>query len=373
MAASTLAQEAPDFFQEARDWKGRRGGKVLAYLLPDIPEEIIHAAGLYPFPLLSMRRRPALSEGIVPSFLCPMIRNPLEMAMGGELDFIDGLVIPYTCDSTRAFSHVWESLFPSLFSYTLWLPKKVQGDSSRAFLRSEFRRLKGTLEAFTGRKISDDALHQSIHLFNGCRKMLRDVYRRRKKGASCPVYSDFMEIVKASMFMPVGEKNRTFHALAGDAEEGSAMPEGRSARVFLSGALCDSRELLRDMEVMGLEVVDDALYNGTRHFLQDADEEGEPIDSLVDRHMAKDPLPVYHYPKETWVQYLSERIRESAVRGVIFLTPKYCDPAQFEYPFIREVLREWNIPVLNLETDFPAVVDAGLKTRLEAFAEMVKG
>jgi bcr-type benzoyl-CoA reductase subunit C len=372
MAAGAVTQETPDFFREAREWKGASQGKVLAYLLPDIPEEIIHASGLYPFPLLSMRRRPALSEGRVPSFLCPVIRNPLEMAADGVLDFIDGLLIPYTCDTTRAFSHVWESLFPSLFSYTLWLPKKVQAPLSRAFLHSEFMRLKKTLEEFTKRKISHDALHRSIGLFNNCRKTLREIHRSRKKGASCFAYSDFMEIVKASMFMPTEEKNQALSALARD-RGGNAARSGASTRVFLSGALCDSRDLLRDMEEMGLEVVDDDLYNGTRHFLQDANENGDPIEALVDRHMAKDPLHVYHYPRETWVQYLTERVRESAVRGFIFLTPEYCDPAQFEYPFIKELLHEWKIPVLYLETDFPAVVDAGMKTRLEAFAEMVKG
>lgn len=372
MAARAFLQAAPDPFQKAREWKRGCGGKVLAYLLPDIPEEIIHASGIYPFPLMNMRRRASLSEGLIPSYLCPLVRNPLEMALDGELDFVDGLVIPYTCDTTRAFSHVWESTFPSLFSYTLWLPKKDQDGSSRSFLRSEFLRFKGKVEEFSNRKISDDDLQQSIRIFNGCRKTLRKLFHRKKRGGSFLAYSDFMEIVKRSMFMPSEENNQALSDLLISAE-GKTRETKDSVRVFLSGAICDSYDLLKGMEEVGLEVVDDNLYNGTRHFLQDVNENEDPIEALVERHLAKDPLSVYHYPKERWGNYLTERVKENNIQGFIFLTPKYCDPIQFDYPFIKELLNDWGIPVLYLETDFPSVTDAGLKTRIEAFAEMVKG
>ena len=258
MAARAFLQKASDPFQAAREWKKGSGGKVLAYLLPDIPEEIIHASGAYPFPLLNMRRRPSLSEGLIPSFLCPLIRNPLEMALDGELDFVDGLVIPYTCDTTRAFSHVWESVFPSQFSYTLWLPKKNQNLSSRAFLRSEFLRFKGKVEEFSNRKISDDDLCQSIKIFNGCRKILRKLFHPQKTGGSFLAYSDFMEIVKRSMFMPTEENNQAISDLPQDVEGGTAETKD-SPRVFLSGAICESYDLLKGMEEVGLEVVDDNL------------------------------------------------------------------------------------------------------------------
>lgn len=372
METGAFLQEASDPFQEAREWKKGGAGKVLAYLLPDVPEEIIHASGIYPFPLLHMKRRPALSEGIIPSFLCPIVRNPLEMAMEGELDFVDGIVIPYTCDTTRAFSHVWENLFPTLFSHTLWLPKKDQGPAARAFLHSEFVRLKKQIEGLANRKISDDDLRYSISMFNGCRQRLRELFRRKAEGASCLPYSGFMEIVKRAMFMPTREKNHALPDLAHDVA-GEAAPPGESARVFLSGAVCDSYDLLRGMEEVGLEVVDDDLYNGTRYFLQDVNEGGDPIEALVERHLARDPLSIYHYPKERWIHHLTNRVKGKNIQGFIFLTPKYCDPVQFDYPFIRELLHAWGIPVLYLETDFPAVVDAGLRTRLEAFAEMVKG
>lgn len=344
----------------------------MAYFLPDIPEEIIHASGVYPFPLLDIKRRSSLSEGVVPTFLCPLVRNPLEMALAGELDFVDGMVIPYTCDTTRAFSHVWEDLFPSLFNHTLWFPKKGGNNASRTFLCSEFLRFKERVEEFSNGRISDDALSRSIHTYNRSRKILRELFHRRGNGGSCLAYSDFMEILKRSMFMPGEENTRGLVELVDDLEKSTANT-GESVRVFLFGAICDSYDLLKCMEGMGLQIVDDNLYNGTRYFLGDVNEDEDPIEALVERHFAKDPLSVYHYPEEEWIDYFEKRVKENNIQGFIFLLPKYCDPAQFDYPFIKKLLNDWGIPVLHLETDFPSFADAGLHTRLEAFTEMVKG
>ena len=109
-----------DPYSRAREWQVTHQGRVIAHLLPDVPEEIIHAAGALPLAVLGLDRNVSLADSHIPSFICPFIRNSFEIALHGELDFIDGMVIPYVCDSTRAFSHVWEAKFPDLFNHILW-------------------------------------------------------------------------------------------------------------------------------------------------------------------------------------------------------------------------------------------------------------
>ena len=132
-----------------REWKSRMRSKVIAHLLPDVPEEIIHAAGCLPMAIMDRRSGTPHADSILPTFICAVIKQPFEMALDGELDLIDGMVIPYICDSTRAFSQVWEARFPDLFNHTLWLPKKHEGRSSKVFLVEEFLRLKERLQQLT--------------------------------------------------------------------------------------------------------------------------------------------------------------------------------------------------------------------------------
>jgi benzoyl-CoA reductase/2-hydroxyglutaryl-CoA dehydratase subunit BcrC/BadD/HgdB len=70
---------------------------------------------------------------------------------------------------------------------------------------------------------------------------------------------------------------------------------------------------------------------------------------------------------------LARAIDSHRVKGFVYLTLKYCEPAEFDYPFIKECLHELGIPVLYLEVDSPSTLRAQMATRLEAFAEMLKG
>ena len=221
------------------------------------------------------------------------------MALNHELDFIDGMVIPYVCDSTRAFSQIWEVNFPDLFNHTLWLPKKVDGRGVKRFLSLEFLRMKEKLEAFSSRKITDTDLRDSIEIYNRNRRLLRELFNLRKSGQTPITFADHLTIVKASMMMPKEECNdlltRCLEILNTQNEHAI---EGEPVRIFLFGSVCETNRILRYFDEAGMHVVDDNLYNGTRYFLQDLDEDMDPIDGLVNRHLAKDPWSCFHYPRK---------------------------------------------------------------------------
>ena len=121
-AARLLGMQV-DPYGYAREWKRAHGEKVIAHLPPDVPEEIIHASGALPFAVMETDLKISLAHVHLPSFTCSLLKGTLETALQNNLDFIDGMVIPYVCDSNSAFSQVWEANLPGLFNHTLWLPK----------------------------------------------------------------------------------------------------------------------------------------------------------------------------------------------------------------------------------------------------------
>jgi benzoyl-CoA reductase/2-hydroxyglutaryl-CoA dehydratase subunit BcrC/BadD/HgdB len=58
---------------------------------------------------------------------------------------------------------------------------------------------------------------------------------------------------------------------------------------------------------------------------------------------------------------------------VIFLNPKFCEAAAFDTPDLQKALDNENIPGLILETSARGIALEQLKTRLEAFHEMIAG
>ena len=366
-----------DPYAKARQWKkARKGKKIIAHLLPDVPEEIIYASGSLPMPVLGADRARDLSHVHLPSFTCALIREPLEMALNNELEFMDGMIIPYVCDSTRAFSQIWELNFPKLFNYTFWIPKKSDGVTTKKFLLHEMLRLKKSLEVFLGHEITDTDLRQSIRIYNHNRKLLRELHQMKGQPRSTITNSEYTAIMAASMLMPKEESSQTLQMLleyfktTDRCYEEST--EKKRVRVFLFGSLCESSLFFKYIDQAGIDVVDDNLYNGTRYFLVDVDEGADPMESLVNRHFSKDPMSCFHYPRTQWERYIRERVKKSEIEGVLFLNLKYCEPMEFDYPLIKEVLQKLDVPILFLETEFSSGSMAQMQTRLEAFAEMLR-
>ena len=66
-----------------------------------------------------------------------------------------------------------------------------------------------------------------------------------------------------------------------------------------------------------------------------------------------------------------ERAQNCNAQGAVVLIAKYCEPHLFHYPFIKEALKGAGIPHLMLETEHELVSLEGMKTRLQAFMEML--
>jgi benzoyl-CoA reductase/2-hydroxyglutaryl-CoA dehydratase subunit BcrC/BadD/HgdB len=70
--------------------------------------------------------------------------------------------------------------------------------------------------------------------------------------------------------------------------------------------------------------------------------------------------------------HVLEMIDEFRVDGVIFYTMKFCDPFLFDVPLFKEGLARRGLPSLLLEGDYTPGTLGRVKTRIEAFTEMLR-
>ena len=66
------------------------------------------------------------------------------------------------------------------------------------------------------------------------------------------------------------------------------------------------------------------------------------------------------------------RVKESEAQGVVFLLLKFCEPHAFDYPYLKERLKEEKIPSLLLEIEPGGSPLGALETRLGAFIETLE-
>jgi len=86
----------------AREWKDR-GGKVAGYFCDNVPEEMILAAGLFPFRISGDPwGGTELADRYTEPFYQPDVRSMFNMLLSGRYDFLDFLIIPYSRDAILA-------------------------------------------------------------------------------------------------------------------------------------------------------------------------------------------------------------------------------------------------------------------------------
>ena len=145
------------------------------------------------------------------------------------------------------------------------------------------------------------------------------------------------------------------------------------------GTETDDTAPIEIIEESDANVVMDDLFIGSKSYWADADATIDPISSLAERYLIKLTCPrTYREKTGTYQEYLEERfghvgrfIRDFKVDGVILYIYKYCDPSGFEVPALKSYVESLNIPVFYLEDEYSMSSAGRLKTRIQAFLEMV--
>jgi bcr-type benzoyl-CoA reductase subunit C len=359
-----------DPYGPARQWKAR-GGKVIAVSPMHFPEELIHAAGALPV-LLQETSEPVTSGyGHLYPFYCGLTRSIVDSAVKGGLAGFDGLVISDMCLQIRHMGHILRRQLPGVpLVYIQW-PLIVDRTFPPDLTARKLERCRKQIEEIAGRPVTDEALRQSIAVYNRNRSLLRELASLRRERPGVVRARDFEAVVVASMVMPKEDHTSLLEDLLREVRKASPATPGR-VPVILSGHLCQvvKTDLLDLVEDLGGAVVADDLYAGYRYFATDAPQDVAPLEALARRYLdLAVPCPTRCDPRRDWAGYLVDTVRQTGAKGVISLVPKFCEPHMIYYPHLRDVLAAAQVPHLLIETEHEVVSLAGVKTRLQAFFE----
>jgi benzoyl-CoA reductase/2-hydroxyglutaryl-CoA dehydratase subunit BcrC/BadD/HgdB len=363
---------ASDFSGWARAWKERTGKKVIGHLLPDVPEELIHASGAMPLALEGASVSVGRAQEAMPGYTCSHALGILELGLSGELDFLDGLIIPYVCDTTRNLYHTWSNRFPSKAHYFLRLPKRIDHPGAREYLREELKRLAGFLGGVTGNTPTEEDLEKSLALYSESRKILRRAYSLHRERPTTWTLRRLSSLLASAMRSPREEHLLWMRSLPWE-EPGSPCSHGERVPIYLRGKVWNPPQVVDALDELGFTVVGDELVVGLRSILDGGEEGEDPWGRLVSRFFSLPLYPGYHKePKAAMDEFLS-RVKRTGASGVIFLNPKFCEAAWFDTPDFQKALEKEGIPSLVLEGSARGLSMGQIRVRLEAFRETFGG
>ena len=346
--------------------------KVIGLTPTDIPEELIHASGLLPFWIMGTTAPIKRVTALIPDNACSFARSSLELVLEYQRDFFAGFVISQVDDTTQHMSDLWERRFRDRFFHKFLTPRQLSRPSARFWFEKELYFLKKALEGFTGKTIKENELWESIKLFNEDKKWLLRLYDIKRRSPDLISNRTFFEAVKASLLM---EKEEHLNVLrkAIDELENSQRTNGQEEwiPVVLCGLFVEPFEIFDLLDEYRLNVVGDNLIVGSRYIYGICREADDPFQALIDRHFSRPNLSPVHDDPFKIINDVIDLFYQSGAKGVIYLHIQYCESQEFDLPDLRRYLREKGIPLLIITTDFQTRHVGLLRTRIEAFRELL--
>jgi benzoyl-CoA reductase/2-hydroxyglutaryl-CoA dehydratase subunit BcrC/BadD/HgdB len=364
------ANEA-DRIKLALDWK-KRGGKVVGLLCSYVPEEIIYAAGVLPWQIMGTDQANTSKALVYRSANSALYCNRvLESFLAGEMDFLDGVI---SSDREQDLVRLWDVIV-HLKKVPYVEIIHVPTDTSPLYIRQmakETARLRQSVEKFSGKKITDESLRQAITVFNKMRTLLTELYKMRKREEPPVSGTEAMAIVSAATVMPKDKFNSELEALLPYLNKKKIAVEHLHPRILVSSDTLYNPAYIQLVEQSGCLVAMDDLDPGSRYFMQTVDTKlKDPIYALAKRYICRPQHPrMVAWDKQA--KQVVDWVKEYHIDGVLELPELYSLPRQFRVPYFHTQLTEAGIPNISIARFHDMSDAAQLRTRIEAFVEMLQ-
>ena len=160
-------------------------------------------------------------------------------------------------------------------------------------------------------------------------------------------------------------------AFAADIEK--AQDVGGGPGFLVTGNAFHRADLIEMIEALGGRIVGLDTCIGVRQYDGLVEEDApDAMLALAERYLLKAPCARIEGFGER-ISYIMRLAEKSKADGVVECAVKYCDTHAYEVPLIKQKFEEAGIPFLHIETDYEPAGLEQMRTRVEAFLQVVRG
>lgn len=350
------------------------GTKKVAYNCTYTPVELLEAAGLQHFRLIQAGNTEEVATGevLTKSAYCDVIKSCLgRFAMKSPInEAIDKMFVFYTCASMRKAAESINAHFKETSIYAT--PRQGMRESSRNEYLQEITNYKRDLEQFVGHKIPNEVIVEKIKEYNQVRMKLRKISELRKRNEPALTGGEFLDIAKGYFYLPPSQISPILDKIYDDLSQKADKTTRRMRLMMLGGTVFDGDRRVIDIieKQLGARIVVEDHCTGLSPFYHQIEEEGEPLRNLAEGYLDKAPCAILA-PIERRVEFAAKLAEEYQVDGIIYAYVKFCPSYGTLKGCFLKKFQEMNLPVLELPMDYSKSDEGQLKTRVEAFTEVL--
>jgi benzoyl-CoA reductase/2-hydroxyglutaryl-CoA dehydratase subunit BcrC/BadD/HgdB len=232
---------------------------------------------------------------------------------------------------------------------------------------------KKDLEKLTGQPIDDEKVKEQIKVHKKLRQTIHKISDLRKRNRPPLSGTDFLEVTRFYRSAPPETQQPILDDLY---ERLAAVPDDETPRLRImicGGIMADGDRRLMDLleKDIGVNVVVDDHCTGLSPFYYDLQETDDPYRDLANGYLDQAPC-ARQSPLTRRIDFAGNLALEYNVDAVIYYSLKFCPSfSQTKGLFMRR-FHELGLPALELDTDYSQGDTGQIKTRLEAFVEVLK-
>jgi benzoyl-CoA reductase/2-hydroxyglutaryl-CoA dehydratase subunit BcrC/BadD/HgdB len=320
------------------------------------------------------------AEAVLPRNLCPLIKSFYGFKLNRTCPYFqssDLVVGETTCDGKKKVYELLNELVPT---YVLEVPHKPDTAQGKAFWFKELEAFKTEMEKLTGNEITAKKLKEAIELINDKRRALKRLSDLRANSPS-PISGldgllidqiGFMDDVKRF----TAKVNEICDELDQRVRKGEGFASKDAPRIMISGCpmAVPNWKVHSIAESVGASIVVEESCVGTRYFTDLVELKGESLNDLlwaIDEKYSKIPCACFT-PNQRRIESITQLSKQFKVDGVIYYTLQNCHDYNVEGVKVERALKAQNIPMLKIETDYTMGDSEQIKTRIQAFLEIIE-
>jgi bzd-type benzoyl-CoA reductase N subunit len=356
-------------------WK-EEGKKILGTICCHVPEEILHAAGIMPYRLRATGSTDISdAEAWMSTFSCTFAKGCLEYLINGQFDFLSGIVSSDGCLLAGRVFDNWRYIDNNKDKAELYFQMvgapRIYNEKGVDYYKGELKELISGLEKYTGHKITEEKLKESVDLYNETRELIRELYALSK--TENPVITGYerLKIILAATSMPKQDFNKLLKDFLAEVKTRKPVENVR-VRLMMVGSALDDPEYVKAIEDKGGLIVSDAICFGSRYLWEPVELGSDVIGSMAQSYLSRPVCPRMCNLNYTFKDLLVNMAKEYHVDGIIFEVMKYCEVWSAQGLYLEEALKEAGVPLLKLEREEIMTNIGQLAVRAEAFIEMLE-
>lgn len=361
-----------------------KGAKVVGWLSYAIPEEVIHALGLIPIRIGTGGddRLVEIGGRYISTKNCVFVREAVGLFAENKDPYIvnsDVVAFDATCLQLFRTAEVVEHYF-NVNTLVLGVPRNFYWPEAKEYFWKELEHFVKHLEELAGTKLDPARLAASIELYNGIRAAIQELYRFQAGVDARIGWGEVYDVIQAGFYLDRAEYLSLLKELLAELKDKQGepviAPKFGEARIFLSGSVIPpkDRKLIDIIEKVGGKIVGDDLWSGLAPHLN-VDIKEPTVKGIAYAYLSRVPhaaLPYLDLATDERLRVLKGLIGDYQAQGVINHTLRYCDPYTFKAGETKDVLKQVGVPLLEIHTEYAGSDFEAIRTRVEAFVEMLR-